>query len=193
MCHHAGAKPNEKNLTKRFYYPYKIVTPSKKPKFKPGQIVRIRRKFELFHRGYRTHFIQKVFQIPSVETLNPPTYSLRDSNHQLTQGKFYESELVQFEEDNEQSTNISLTNGRLSQRQTFAINLVSDASMSTFPDSRLAKFTTLLPQSLILHGNWEVTLLQLSWPGFIENVKGLFSYQQDRKEENRDKSTQKNY
>ena len=76
----------------------------KKPKFKLGQHVRIRRKIDLFHRGYRIQFTEEVFQIAAVETLNPPTYSLRDCNNQLIQGKFYESELVQFEKDNEQST-----------------------------------------------------------------------------------------
>ena len=63
--------------------------------------------------------------------------------------------------------------------------------MTTFPDNTLAKFTTLLPQSLVLHGTWEVALVELSWPGLIENVKeGLFSYQLNRDEQNRDTSTQ---
>ena len=75
----------------------------KKPKFKLGQHVRIRRKIDLFHRGYRIQFTE-VFQTAAVETLNPPTHSLRDCNNQLIQGKFYESERVQFEKDNEQST-----------------------------------------------------------------------------------------
>ena len=76
----------------------------KKPKFKLRQHVRIRRRIDLFHRGYRIQFTEKVFQIAAVETLNPPTYSLTDCSNQLIQGKFYESELVQFEKDNEQST-----------------------------------------------------------------------------------------
>ena len=77
------------------------------------------------------------------------------------------------------------------QQQSFTINLVSNASKSTFPDNTLAKFTTLLPQSLVLHGTWEVALVELSWPGLIENVtEGLFSYQLNRDEQNRDTSTQ---
>ena len=79
----------------------------------------------------------------------------------------------------------------MSQQQSFTINLVSNASMSTFPDNTLAKFTTLLPQSLVLHGTWQVALVELSWPGLIENVtEGLFSYQLNRDEQNRDTSTQ---
>ena len=63
--------------------------------------------------------------------------------------------------------------------------------MSTFPDNTLAKFTTLLPQSLALHGTWEVALVELSWPGLIENVtEGLFSYQLNRDKEHRDTSKQ---
>ena len=76
----------------------------KKPKFKLGQHVGIRRKIDLFHRGYRIQFTEEVFQIAAVETLSPPTYSLTDCNNQLIQGNFYESELVKFEKDNEQST-----------------------------------------------------------------------------------------
>ena len=62
--------------------------------------------------------------------------------------------------------------------------------MSTFPDNTLANFATLLPQCLVLHGISEVALA-LSWPGLIENVtEGLFSYQLNRDEENRETSTQ---
>ena len=63
--------------------------------------------------------------------------------------------------------------------------------MSTFPDNTLANFTTLLPQSLVFHGTWEVALVELSRPGLIENVtEGLFSYQLNRDKRNRDTSTQ---
>ena len=61
--------------------------------------------------------------------------------------------------------------------------------MSTFPDNTFAKFTTLLPKSLVLNGTWEVALVELSWPGLIENVtEGLFSYQLNRDDQNRDTS-----
>ena len=70
----------------------------------------------------------------------------------------------------------------MNQQQTFAI--------STFPDNTLANFTTLLPQSLVLHGTWEVALVELSWPGLIENVtEGLISYQLNRDKQHRDTST----
>ena len=79
----------------------------------------------------------------------------------------------------------------MSQQQSSTINLVSNASMSRFPDNMIAKFTTVLPQSLVLHGKWEVALMELSWPGLLENVtEGLFSYQLNRDEQNRVTSTQ---
>ena len=63
--------------------------------------------------------------------------------------------------------------------------------MSTFPDNTLAKFTTSLPQSLVLHGTWEVVLVELSWPGLFEKVtEGLFSYQPIPDKQNHDTSTQ---
>ena len=78
----------------------------------------------------------------------------------------------------------------MSQQQNFTINLVSNVSISKFPDNTPAKFTTLLPPSLVLHGTWKVALVELSWPGLIENVtEGLFSYQLNRDEQNRDTST----
>ena len=62
--------------------------------------------------------------------------------------------------------------------------------MSLSPDNTLAKLTTLLPQSLLRHGTWEVALVEFSWPGVIENVtEDLFSYQHNRDEQNRDTST----
>ena len=79
----------------------------------------------------------------------------------------------------------------MSPQQSFTVNLVSNASMSTFSDNTIAKITTWLPQSLVLHGTWEVALVELSWPDLVENVtEGLFSYQLIRNEENRDTSTQ---
>ena len=43
-----------------------------KPRFKIGQHVRIRRKLDLFHRGYRIQFTEEIFEIVAVKTLNPP-------------------------------------------------------------------------------------------------------------------------
>ena len=67
------------------------------PKYKVGQQVRIKRKIETFHSGYRIQFTEEVFTITAVQTLNPPTYSIKDASNQLIQGKLYESELTLFQ------------------------------------------------------------------------------------------------
>ena len=50
--------------------------------------------------------------------------------------------------------------------------------MSTFPDNTLANFTTLLPHPIQLMGDWEVAIVEMSWPSLVQNVfQGKFSYQ----------------
>ena len=62
------------------------------------QQMRIKRKSETFHRWYRIQSTEEVFTIAAVQTLNPPTDTIRDANTQLFLGKFHESELTRFEE-----------------------------------------------------------------------------------------------
>ena len=70
--------------------------PPQRPKFKVGDRVRIRRKIETFHRGYRIQFTEELFTISHIPTKNAPTYDVKDVNDEIIQGKFYESELVKF-------------------------------------------------------------------------------------------------
>ena len=67
-----------------------------KPKFKIGQQVRIRRKIDTFHRGYKIQFTEELFTIIAIPTTNPPTYVVKDCDGEIIQGKFYEPELVRF-------------------------------------------------------------------------------------------------
>ena len=67
-----------------------------KPKFKIGDQVRIRRKIDTFHRGYKIQFTEELFTVTSIPTINPPTYTVKDSNNEIIQGKFHEPELVKF-------------------------------------------------------------------------------------------------
>lgn len=67
-----------------------------KPKFKIGDQVRIRRKFDTFHRGYKIQFTEELFTITSIPTKNPPTYTVKDLKDEIIEGKFYEPELVKF-------------------------------------------------------------------------------------------------
>ena len=52
----------------------------------------------------------------------------------------------------------------------FTLNLVSNASMETFPGNSLSSFTTLLPTPLNLVGEWQVALLEIAWPTMVQNV-----------------------
>ena len=45
--------------------------PPQRPKFKVGDRVRIRRKIETFHRGYRIQFTEELFTISHIPTRNP--------------------------------------------------------------------------------------------------------------------------
>ena len=58
-----------------------------------------------------------------------------------------------------------------------AINLILSASMATFPENTLSRFTTLLHQQLTLTSSWEVTLSEIAWPASIQNItSGQFKY-----------------
>ena len=70
--------------------------PPQRPKFKVGDRVRIGKKIETFHRGYRIQFTEELFTISHIPTRNPPTYVVKDVNDEIIQGKFYEPELVKF-------------------------------------------------------------------------------------------------
>ena len=66
---------------------------SQKPKFFVGDLVRILKKEETFGKGYKQSFTDKIFEISSIPTLNPPTYSLIDTDKEIIQSKFYQPEL----------------------------------------------------------------------------------------------------
>lgn len=70
--------------------------PPQRPKFKIGDQVRVRRKIETFHRGYKIQFTEELFTIVQIPTNNPPTYVVKDTNNEIILGKFYEPELVKF-------------------------------------------------------------------------------------------------
>ena len=50
------------------------------------------------------------------------------------------------------------------------LNLISDASMETFPGNNLSNFTTLLPTPMTLSGDRQVALLEIPWPALVCNV-----------------------
>lgn len=57
------------------------------------------------------------------------------------------------------------------------MELVSNASSSIYPDNTLASFTNFLPEQLFLDGDWEVALLEITYPALYNNITdGKFWY-----------------
>ena len=66
----------------------------KKPTFKVGDRVRIS-KYDLpFRKGYKPQFTREVFEIVAIATRKPPTYTIKDEQDEIIQGKFYQKELI---------------------------------------------------------------------------------------------------
>ena len=66
---------------------------SQKPKLYVGDLFESLKRKKTFRKGYKQSFTDAVFEIAGIPTLNPPTYSLIDSNKEIIQGKFYQPEL----------------------------------------------------------------------------------------------------
>ena len=59
----------------------------------------------------------------------------------------------------------------------YIVELVSSASFNVYPDNSLASFTNFLPDQLEFEGEWEVALLEISYPAVYKNVSnGTFWY-----------------
>ena len=66
----------------------------KKPKFGIGDKVRIS-KYDLpFRKCYKPQFTQEIFEIVTLATEQPPTYTIKDEQEEVIRGKFYEKELI---------------------------------------------------------------------------------------------------
>ena len=58
----------------------------KKPTFKIGDRVRIS-KYDLpFRKGYKLQFTREVFEIVTIATRKPPTYTIKDERGEVIQG-----------------------------------------------------------------------------------------------------------
>ena len=66
----------------------------KKPTFKIGDRVRIS-KYDLpFGKCYKPQFAREVFEIVAIATRKPPTYTIKDEQGEVIEGKFYQKELT---------------------------------------------------------------------------------------------------
>ena len=66
----------------------------KKRKFRVGDRVRIS-KYDLpFMKGYKPQFTKEVFEIVTISSKKPPTYTIKDAKDEIIRGKFYQKELI---------------------------------------------------------------------------------------------------
>ena len=62
----------------------------KKPTFKIGDRVRISKYDLTFRKGYKPQFTREIFEIVAIATRKPPTYTIKDEQGEVIQGKFYQ-------------------------------------------------------------------------------------------------------
>ena len=66
----------------------------KKPSFKIGDRVQVS-KYDLhFRKGYKPQITRDVFEIVAFATKKPPTYTIKDEQDEIIQGKFHQKELI---------------------------------------------------------------------------------------------------
>ena len=66
----------------------------KKPTFKTGHRLQISMYDLPFCKSYKPQFTREVFEIVAIATRKPPTYTIKDGQGEVIQGKFYQKELI---------------------------------------------------------------------------------------------------
>ena len=66
----------------------------KKPTFRIGDRIRISNYNLLFRKGYKPQFTREVFDIVTIATRKPPTYTIKDAQDDIIQGNFYQKQLI---------------------------------------------------------------------------------------------------
>ena len=66
----------------------------KKPTFNIGDRVQSSKYDLLFRKGYTPQFTREFFEIVAIATRKPPTYTIKDDQGEVLQGKFYQKELI---------------------------------------------------------------------------------------------------
>ena len=66
----------------------------KKPTFKIGDRVRISKYYLPFSKGFKPQFTREVFEKVANATRKPPTYTIKDEQGEVIQGKLYQKELI---------------------------------------------------------------------------------------------------
>ena len=65
-----------------------------KPVFKTGDRVRFSKYNLTFRKGYNLRFTREVFEFLAIATRKPPTYTIKDEESEIIQGKFHQKELI---------------------------------------------------------------------------------------------------
>ena len=139
-------------------------TNSQKPKFYIGDFVRIVKKEQTFGKGYKQSFTDEIFEIASIPTLHPPTYSLIDADKEVIQGKFYQPELQLVRES-------PLKMGSKRFEDEFTVHVISSASMEIFDQNTLASFRNFFNDEIQLSGDWRVALSEIIFPTKIQPME----------------------
>ena len=66
----------------------------KKPTFKVGDRARISKYYLPFRESYKPQFTREVFEIVAIAIRKPPTYTIKDEQGEVIQGKFYQKVLI---------------------------------------------------------------------------------------------------
>ena len=66
----------------------------KKPTFKIVDRVQISKYDLSFRKNYKPQFTREVFEIVAIATRRPPTYTIKDEQDEIIQGKFCQKELI---------------------------------------------------------------------------------------------------
>ena len=66
----------------------------KKPTLNVGDRVRISKYDFLFRKGYKPQFTREVFESVAIATRKPLTYTIKNEQGEVIQGKFYQKELI---------------------------------------------------------------------------------------------------
>ena len=72
----------------------KLLREFKKPTFKIGDRVRISKNDLPFRKGYKPQFTREMFEIAAIATRKPTTYTIKDEQDEIIQGKFYQKDLI---------------------------------------------------------------------------------------------------
>jgi hypothetical protein len=68
----------------------------RKDRFKIGDTVRLKINKKVFDKGYEQNFSDEVCTISKIYNSKPITYQVNDSNNHVIKGKYYEEELVNY-------------------------------------------------------------------------------------------------